>query len=180
VDNTYYDEKIETLAKRELQELQFKRLKTIVNHCYVNSSFYKKKFDTLGLKPTDIKSLEDLRKIPFTVKTDLRDNYPLGMMAAKISEVVEIHASSGTTGNPIIGPYTSNDIKNWKELMARTIYAAGGRKSDVIHNAYGYGLFTGGLGCPDKRWYDSKTNKINYRSTGYNSLLYSQFCCLFG
>ena len=145
-DNTYYNEKIETLAKRELKELQFERLKTIVNHCYVNSSFYKKKFDNLGLKPTDIKNLEDLRKIPFIVKTDLRDNYPLGMMATKISEVVEIHASSGTTGNPIIGPYTSNDIKNWKELMARTIYAAGGRKSDVIHNAYGYGLFTGGLG----------------------------------
>ena len=91
MDSTYYNEKIETLAKRELQELQYKRLKMNVNHCYVNSSFYKKKFDNLGLKPTDIKSLEDLRKIPFTVKTDLRDNYPLGMMATKISEVVEKH-----------------------------------------------------------------------------------------
>ncbi len=146
VDTTYYHEKIETLAKKDLKELQLKRLKTLVNHCYVNSSFYKKKFNNLGLKPTDIKNLEDIKKIPFTVKTDLRDNYPLGMMAVKISDVVEIHASSGTTGNPIIGPYSSNDIKNWKELMARTIYAAGGRKSDVIHNAYGYGLFTGGLG----------------------------------
>ena len=145
-ENNYYTEKIETLPKTELKKLQFKRLKTLVNHCYTNSSFYKKKFDKLGLKPSDIKKLEDLRKIPFTVKTDLRDNYPLGMMAAKIGDVVEIHASSGTTGNPIIGPYTSNDMQNWKELMARTIYAAGGRKSDVIHNAYGYGLFTGGLG----------------------------------
>jgi phenylacetate-CoA ligase len=146
VENNYYNRKIETLAKKDLKEVQFKRLKTIIHHSYSNSSFYKKKFDTSGLKPSDITNLDDIRKIPFTVKTDLRDNYPLGMMATKINEVVEIHASSGTTGNPIIGPYTNNDVKNWKELMARTIYTAGGRKSDIIHNAYGYGLFTGGLG----------------------------------
>lgn len=142
----YYNRKIETLAKKDLHDLQLKNLKAIVNHCYSNSSFYRKKFDNIGLKPSDIRVLEDIRKIPFTAKTDLRDNYPFGMMGVSINDVVEIHASSGTTGNPIIGPYTSNDVVNWKQLMARTIFTAGVRKSDVIHNAYGYGLFTGGLG----------------------------------
>lgn len=142
----YYNREIETLARKDLQDLQLKRLKKIVNHCYSNSSFYRKKFDNIGLSPSDIRTLDDVRKIPFTVKTDLRDNYPFGMMGVSIDDVVEIHASSGTTGNPIIGPYTANDVVNWKKLMARTIFTAGVRKSDVIHNAYGYGLFTGGLG----------------------------------
>ena len=142
----YYNREIETLARKDLQDLQLKRLKKIVNHCYLNSSFYRKKFDNIGLRPSDIRTLDDVRKIPFTVKTDLRDNYPFGMMGVSINDVVEIHASSGTTGNPIIGPYTANDVMNWKQLMARTIFTAGVRKSDVIHNAYGYGLFTGGLG----------------------------------
>jgi phenylacetate-CoA ligase len=146
VDNNYWNSGIETLPKAELKELQLKRLKSIVTHCYNNSSFYKKKFDNSNLKPSDIKTLEDLQKIPFTVKNDLRDNYPLGMKAADMDDLVEIHASSGTTGNPIIGPYTIEDMEIWEELMARTIYTAGGRKSDVLHNAYGYGLFTGGLG----------------------------------
>jgi phenylacetate-CoA ligase len=98
------------------------------------------------LKPENIRSLDDLQKIPFTVKNDLRDNYPFGMVAAKSDEIVEIHASSGTTGNPIIGAYTKNDMDVWQEVMARSIYTAGGRRQDVIHIAYGYGLFTGGLG----------------------------------
>jgi phenylacetate-CoA ligase len=98
------------------------------------------------LKPDDIKTLEDIQKIPFTVKNDLRDNYPLGMLAVKPVDVVEIHASSGTTGNPIIGAYNTSDMNAWAELMARSIYTTGGRKEDVIHIAYGYGLFTGGLG----------------------------------
>jgi phenylacetate-CoA ligase len=146
VDGKYWNEKIETLPPEEIKKHQLQKLKEQVKHCYENSAFYHKKFDSVGLKPEDIKSLEDLQKIPFTVKSDLRDNYPFGMVAAKSDEIVEIHASSGTTGNPIIGAYTKNDMDMWQELMARSIYTVGGRRQDVIHIAYGYGLFTGGLG----------------------------------
>lgn len=142
----YWNEKIETLPTEEIRKQQLQKLKEQVKHCYNNSSFYKKKFDSAGLKPEDIRSLDDLQKIPFTVKNDLRDNYPFGMVAVKSDEIVEIHASSGTTGNPIIGAYTKNDMDIWQELMARSIYTTGGRRQDVIHIAYGYGLFTGGLG----------------------------------
>jgi phenylacetate-CoA ligase len=142
----YWNEKIETMHAEELKNYQLKKLKEQVKHCYENSSFYRKKFDSVGLKPQDIRSLEDLQKIPFTVKNDLRDNYPFGMVTVKSDEVVEIHASSGTTGNPIIGAYTQSDMDVWSELMARSIYTVGGRRQDVIHIAYGYGLFTGGLG----------------------------------
>ena len=100
----------------------------------------------VGLKPEDIQTLDDLKKIPFTIKTDLKDNYPYGMVTTKPEEIVEIHASSGTTGNPIVGAYTKNDMDVWSELMARCIYTAGSRRQDIIHVSYGYGLFTGGLG----------------------------------
>jgi len=146
VDGKYWNEKIETIPAEELKVYQLKKLREQVKNCYANSVFYKKKFDRVGLKPENISSLDDLQKIPFTVKNDLRDNYPFGMVAAKSDEIVEIHASSGTTGNPIIGAYTKNDIDVWQELMARSIYTAGGRQQDVIHIAYGYGLFTGGFG----------------------------------
>jgi phenylacetate-CoA ligase len=142
----YWNEKIETMPVPELRKHQLRKLKQEVNYCYGNSAFYHKKFDSAGLKPDDIKTLEDVQKIPFTVKNDLRDNYPFGMVTVKPGDIVEIHASSGTTGNPIIGAYTQSDIDVWQELMARTIYTTGGRKEDVIHIAYGYGLFTGGLG----------------------------------
>ncbi|TRO49915.1 phenylacetate--CoA ligase [Candidatus Bathyarchaeota archaeon] len=142
----YWNEKIETLPVKELRNHQLRELREQVKHCYNNSKFYQKKFKDAKLKPGDIKTLEDIQKIPFTIKNDLRDNYPLGMLAVKPVEVVEIHASSGTTGNPIIGAYNINDMKAWEELMARSIYTTGGRKEDVIHIAYGYGLFTGGLG----------------------------------
>ncbi len=145
-DGKYWNEKIETMPTEEIKKLQLQKLKLQVKHCYENSIFYRKKFDKIGLKPEDIRSLDDLQKIPFTVKSDLRDNYPFGMVAAKSDEIVEIHASSGTTGNPIIGAYTRSDMDMWQELMARSIYAVGGRHQDVIHIAYGYGLFTGGLG----------------------------------
>jgi len=146
VDETYWNREIETMPAQELKELQLKELKQLVKHCYENSVFYRKKFDGAGLKPESIRSLDDLTKIPFTAKSDLKDNYPFGMVAAKSDEIVEIHASSGTTGNPIIGAYTQGDMDVWQELMARSIYTAGGRRQDVIHIAYGYGLFTGGLG----------------------------------
>jgi phenylacetate-CoA ligase len=146
VNGKYWNEKIETMPTKELRNHQLKKLKEQVNHCYRNSGFYKKNFDSVGLKPEDIRSLDDLQKIPFTVKNDLRDNYPFGMVAVKSDEICEIHASSGTTGNPIVGAYTKSDMDVWQELMARSIYTTGGRQQDVIHIAYGYGLFTGGLG----------------------------------
>ncbi len=145
-DGKYWNEKIETIPREEIRQHQLIKLKQQVKHCYENSSFYRKKFDNIGLKPEDIKTLDDLQKIPFTVKADLRDNYPFGMVTAKSDEIVEIHASSGTTGNPIVGSYNRNDMDVWQELMARSIYTTGGRQQDVIHIAYGYGLFTGGLG----------------------------------
>ncbi len=146
VDGKYWNQKIETMPKEELKKHQLQLLKQQVKHCYENSSFYKKKFDSIGLKPADIQTLADITKIPFTVKNDLRDNYPLGMLATKFDEIVEMHASSGTTGNPIVGAYTRGDMEMWSELMARAIYTTGGRAKDVINIAYGYGLFTGGLG----------------------------------
>jgi phenylacetate-CoA ligase len=146
VNGKYWNEKIETMPAEEVKKHQLKKLKEQVKHCYQNSGFYKKRFDSAGLKPEDIRSLDDLKKIPFTVKTDLRDNYPFGMVAVKSDEICEIHASSGTTGNPIVGAYTKSDLDVWQELMARSIYTSGGRQQDVIHIAYGYGLFTGGMG----------------------------------
>ena len=146
VEGKYWNEKIETMPAEELKVYQLKKLREQVKLCYENSAFYRKKFDRVGLKPENIRSLNDLEKIPFTVKNDLRDTYPFGMVAATSDEIVEIHASSGTTGNPIIGAYTKNDMDVWQELMARSIYTAGGRRQDVIHIAYGYGLFTGGFG----------------------------------
>jgi phenylacetate-CoA ligase len=142
----YWNRTIETMPRKQLKELQLTKLKMAVKHCYENSAFYKRKLKTAGITPESIKTLEDLQKIPFTAKNDLRDNYPMGLVAVDSAEVVEIHASSGTTGNPIIGAYTRSDMDVWQELMARSIYTSGGRKEDVIHIAYGYGLFTGGLG----------------------------------
>jgi phenylacetate-CoA ligase len=121
-------------------------LKSQVKYCYENSSFYRNKFKISGITPDDIKTLDDTEKIPFTSKNDLRDNYPFGMITVHLDEIVEIHASSGTTGNPVVGAYTTNDMNIWAELMARSLYVTGVRKEDVMHNAYGYGLFTGGLG----------------------------------
>jgi len=142
----YWNEKIETIPVPELRKHQLRKLKEQVKHCYENSTFYRQKFKNTGLKPEDIQTLDDIQKIPFIVKNDLRDNYPFGMVTVNPADIVEIHASSGTTGNPIIGAYTKNDVDTWQELMARSIYTTGGRKEDVIHIAYGYGLFTGGIG----------------------------------
>ncbi len=134
------------MTRQDIEEHQLKKLREQVTRCYEKSKHYRRKFDSAGLKPQDIKSLDDLQKIPFTVKNDLRDNYPFGMVTVHPDEIVEIHASSGTTGNPIIGCYTKEDINIWQELMARSIHTVGGRPQDTIHIAYGYGLFTGGMG----------------------------------
>jgi phenylacetate-CoA ligase len=146
MNDRYWNEKIETMPREELRKYQLQLLKEKVKFCYENTAFYKKKFKSAGITPEDIKTLEDIQKIPFTVKNDLRDNYPLGMVGVNLDELVEIHASSGTTGNPIIGAYTKSDMDAWQELMARSLYTTGVRKQDVTHIAYGYGLFTGGLG----------------------------------
>ena len=146
MDGRYWNEKIETMPRQDIKNYQLQKLKDQVKYCYENSSFYHNKFDEISLKPQDIQSLDDLQKIPFTVKSDLRDNYPFGMVTVNSDEIVEIHASSGTTGNPIVGAYTKSDLEIWQEIMARSIYTVGGRYQDVIHIAYGYGLFTGGFG----------------------------------
>ncbi len=140
-------EAIETASVDELRNLQLERLRKSLIHSYDNCPVYRKKFDEHGVHPDDLKSLEDLAKFPFTTKQDLRDNYPFGMFAVPMEQVVRIHASSGTTGKPTVVGYSKNDIDIWAQVVARSIYAAGGRATDKVHVAYGYGLFTGGLGA---------------------------------
>ena len=146
MESAYWNKNIETISRSELKKFQFKLLKENVEFCYNNTAFYRNKFKNVGISPGDIKTLDDVQKLPFTVKDDLRENYPFGMLAVPLTDIVEIHASSGTTGNPVVGAYTRNDLEVWQELMARSLYTAGVRKSDVAHIAYGYGLFTGGMG----------------------------------
>jgi phenylacetate-CoA ligase len=141
-----YHEEFETLPREALEALQLKRLQAIVQRVYATVPFYKKKYEEINLKPDQIRSLNDLRRLPFTMKKDLRDNYPFNMFAVPMSSVVRVHASSGTTGKPTVAGYTARDINLWSDLMARTLMAAGVTRTDIVHNAYGYGLFTGGLG----------------------------------
>ena len=140
-------EPIENASVDELRNLQLQRLKNTLAHAYQNSSAYRQKFDQHGVHPDDLKCLDDLVKFPFTVKSDLRDNYPFGFFAREMQDIVRVHASSGTTGQPTVVGYTQNDIDTWANVVARSIYAAGGRKKDKVHISYGYGLFTGGLGA---------------------------------
>jgi len=137
---------IETASTDELRALQLERLKATIAHADRHVPHYRGKFESAGIKPGDVKSLDDLTKLPFTTKDDLRQNYPFGMFAVPMSEIVRIHASSGTTGKPTVVGYTRGDIAMWAMLMARSIRAAGGKSGDKMHIAYGYGLFTGGLG----------------------------------
>src|SRR5215468_1449187 len=136
----------ERASRDEIAALQTKRLAWSLKHTYDNVAHYKKAFDAAGVHPSDFRELSDLAKFPFTVKTDLRDNYPFNMFAVPREKLVRVHASSGTTGRPIVVGYTKADIDVWSTVMARSIRAAGGRTGMIIHNAYGYGLFTGGLG----------------------------------
>jgi phenylacetate-CoA ligase len=141
--------KDETLPRDELDKLQTKRLKETVARVYGSVPFYRKKFDELGIVPEDIKSIHDISKLPFTKKQDLRDNYPFGLFAVKQDAVVRIHSSSGTTGKPTVVGYTKSDMEVWNEVMARCYTMSGVNSEDTVHNAYGYGLFTGGLGLHD-------------------------------
>ena len=137
---------VEGASREEIREIQSKRLRETVERCYNNVPFYKKKFDEIGLKPEDIKTIDDIAKIPFTVKQDLRDNYPFGLNAVPKKDIVRVHASSGTTGKQTVVSYTKGDIDRWSECAARALYAIGTRPEDKVHVSYGYGLFTGGLG----------------------------------
>ena len=140
-------EAIETASQDELQALQLMRLKKTLQHAYQNVPHYRAAFDAKGVHPDDLHTLADLAKFPFTGKKDLRDNYPFGLFAVPREQVARIHASSGTTGKPTVVGYTKNDIETWANLVARSIRASGGRAGDIVHVAYGYGLFTGGLGA---------------------------------
>ena len=138
---------MEVASRDELSAVQLERLKWSLRHTYDNVAHFREKCQAKGVHPEDLKSLEDLKLFPFTTKSDLRDNYPFGLFAVPREDVVRIHASSGTTGRPTVVGYTKNDIDTWANVVARSIRAAGGRKGDMVHIAYGYGLFTGGLGA---------------------------------
>ena len=147
MDNSskYLHPEFETLSHEEIKKLQLERLQATVRHC-MNSPFYKKRFDEIGLKPEDIKSLDDLRKIPFTTKQDLRSTYPFGLASAPLSKCVRLHSSSGTTGNPTVILHTQKDLDEWANAVARCLWMVGLRPEDVFQNSSGYGMFTGGLG----------------------------------
>jgi phenylacetate-CoA ligase len=140
-------EAIETASRDEIAALQLGRMKRSLSHAYEHSRFYRARFDEAGIHPSDLTSLSDIAKFPFTTKQDLRDTYPFGMFAVPRERLVRIHASSGTTGKPTVVGYTQRDVDTWADLVARSIRAAGGRRGDLVHVAYGYGLFTGGLGA---------------------------------
>ncbi|MGD9009110.1 MAG: phenylacetate--CoA ligase, partial [Desulfobacteraceae bacterium] len=141
-----YNMEYETMPREALEAIQLRRLQTTVERVYANVPFYREKFAEAGVSPSDIRTIQDLRKLPFTTKQDLRDSYPYGMFATPMDHVVRIHSSSGTTGQATVVGYTARDIQTWAELMARSLMAGGATRNDIIHNAYGYGLFTGGLG----------------------------------
>jgi phenylacetate-CoA ligase len=141
-----WNEEAECMSQVQKEKLQLERLQMVVKRAYENVPYYKKRFDELGIKPEDIKTLKDIEKLPFTTKTDLRDAYPFGMFAVSQDEIVEVHTTSGTTGKPTVSGYTTEDLEIWGEVMARALVMAGAEKRDIIQNAYGYGLFTGGWG----------------------------------
>jgi len=141
-----WNDRFECMPVEELQKFQLAKLKETVSWLYERVPFYRSKLNELGIRADDLKSVDDIRKLPFTVKNDLRDNYPFGLCAVPMNEVVRIHCSSGTTGKPITGPYTAEDLEQWAECVARVLWAATVRKEDIVQVAYGYGLFTGGLG----------------------------------
>ena len=134
------------MSRNEMRDLQSERLKQLVNHVYTNVAFYRQRMDEMGVKPSDIQSIDDIVKLPFTYKTDLRDHYPFGLFAVPMKEIVRVHASSGTTGKPTTVGYTKKDIENWREVLARCLSMCGISSDDIMQVSYGYGLFTGGLG----------------------------------
>ncbi len=142
----FFNERVETMNRAEMKEIQLGRLQRTIKRAYERVPFYRTRMDAIGLKPEHIKTLKDIEKMPFTVKSDLRDNYPYGMFAEPMENIVRLHASSGTTGKPVVAGYTRDDLENWSECMARLVTAAGARKTDIAQISFGYGLFTGALG----------------------------------
>jgi phenylacetate-CoA ligase len=142
----YFNKEIETMPLKKMRELQLERLKWAVGHAYKNNDFYRKKYDDAGFKPEQLKSLDDMKRVPFLTKQDMRDNYPFGLFAVPMEKVVRVHSSSGTTGNATVVGYTKGDVEVFAEVVARCLAAYGATEKDVIQVAYGYGLFTGGLG----------------------------------
>ena len=141
----YFNPELETMTRTQIEALQLERLRSTVRHC-MNSEFYRKRFEEAGLKPEDIRTLDDLRKIPFTTKQDLRDTYPFGMASVPLEQCTRLHSSSGTTGNPTVILHTDKDIDEWANQVARNLWMVGLRPNDVFQNSSGYGMFTGGLG----------------------------------
>ena len=141
-----WNKEIECMSREEMRELQSERLKQLVNHVYNHVAFYRRRMDEMGVKPDDIQSIDDIVKLPFTYKNDLRNHYPFGLFAVPMKDIVRVHASSGTTGKPTTVGYTKNDIENWREVLARCLTMAGISSDDIMQVSYGYGLFTGGLG----------------------------------
>jgi len=147
LDRSFLHRQVETMPRERLAQLQLERLRAMLQNAYDNVPVLRERLQARGLRPADIRTMEDVAQLPFTVKTDLRDNYPFGLFARPQGQLARLHASSGTTGKPTVVGYTHEDINNWSDLMARSMFAAGIRPGDVVHNAYGYGLFTGGLGA---------------------------------
>ncbi|HPR78588.1 MAG TPA: phenylacetate--CoA ligase, partial [Candidatus Limiplasma sp.] len=147
MEHKIWNPTMECMPRDQLRALQNERLRDVVRRVYENVPFYRNKMQKMGVTPTDIHGVEDIEKLPFTEKQDLRDHYPFGLFAVPQSEIIRIHASSGTTGKPTVVGYTSGDIDRWSELMARAMYSADIGKNDIVQVAYGYGLFTGGLGA---------------------------------
>jgi len=145
-ENSYFNPEFETLSREEIKALQLERLQKTVKHCYEGSAFYRKRFDSIGLRPEDIRSLDDLSRIPFTTKQDLRDTYPFGIASVPLSQCARLHSSSGTTGNPTVILHTAKDLEQWANAVARCLWMVGCRPGDVFQNTSGYGMFTGGLG----------------------------------
>lgn len=164
----YYNEPAERMGRSEIEALQSERLVKLVERVYNNVPHYREKMDEAKLKPSDIKSIADLSKLPFTYKQDLRDTYPFGMLACPMDDIVRIHASSGTTGKQTVVACTQNDIEMWSEIVARALVAAGASKSSMVQVSYGYGLFTGGLGRAlwrGKAWRGGRTDLSGQHKT---------------
>ena len=145
MDSNYWQPELEKMPRNELEQLQVKKLKQTINIC-LQSPFYKRRLGELGISADSIKTIADIRKIPFTTKQDLRENYPFGLVGGNMDDAIRIHSSSGTTGHPTVVVYSRHDIDSWANMIARSMYMVGCRKSDVFQNSSGYGMFTGGLG----------------------------------
>lgn len=172
----YFNPEIETMTREQIEALQLERLQSTVKHC-MNSEFYKKRFDEAGLKPEDIKTLDDIRKIPFTTKQDLRETYPFGMASVPLEKCTRLHSSSGTTGNPTVILHTDQDIDEWANQVARNLWMVGLRPTDVFQNSSGYGMFTGGLGFQNGA---EKLGMLTVPAAAGNSLRQIKFIKDFG